>query len=124
MTTLSVVTPSSIRWGDRVEEDRLTHSSDSEGDQTQFPWTTSLEGVTGPPRIASVSELSSRQRVGATASEHQRLMRRSGRAPWRLEPHLATKTGKSGSGSTSSGSYLARGQVEDLGEMLRSWYSW
>jgi hypothetical protein len=28
MTTLSVVTPSSIRWGDRVNEDRLTHSSD------------------------------------------------------------------------------------------------
>jgi hypothetical protein len=28
VTTLFVVTPSSIRWGDRVE-DRLTHSSDS-----------------------------------------------------------------------------------------------
>jgi hypothetical protein len=124
VTTLFVVTPSSIRWGDRVEEDRLTHSSDSEGDQTQFPWTPSSEGVTGPPRIASVSELSRRQRVGATTSEHQRLMRRSGRAPRRLEPHLATETGKSGSGSTSGGSYLARGQVEDLGEMSRSRYSW
>jgi hypothetical protein len=32
VTTLSVVTPSSIRWGDKVEKDRLTHSSDSEGD--------------------------------------------------------------------------------------------
>jgi hypothetical protein len=30
-TTLSVVTPSSIKWGGRVEEDLLTHSSDSEG---------------------------------------------------------------------------------------------
>jgi hypothetical protein len=59
-TTLSAVTPSNIRWGDRVEEDRLTHGSDSEGDQTQFPWTPSSEGVTGAPRIASVSELSSR----------------------------------------------------------------
>jgi hypothetical protein len=60
MTTLFVVTPSSIRWGDRVEEDRLTHSSDSEGAQTQVSRTPSSEGVTGPPRIASVSELSSR----------------------------------------------------------------
>jgi hypothetical protein len=34
VTTLSVVTPSSIRWGDRVDEDRLTHSNDSEGEQT------------------------------------------------------------------------------------------
>jgi hypothetical protein len=33
-TTLSVVTPSNIRWGDRVEEDPLNHSSDSEGAQT------------------------------------------------------------------------------------------
>jgi hypothetical protein len=123
VTTLSAVTPSNIRWGDKVEEDRLTHSSDSEGDQTQFPWTPS-EWVTGPPRIASVSELPSRQRVGATASEHQRLMMRSGRAPRRLEPHLATETGRSGSGSTSGGSYLSRGQVDDLGEMLRSRYSW
>jgi hypothetical protein len=121
--TLSAVTPSNIRWGDRVEEDRLTHSNDSEGDQIQFPWTPS-EGVTGPPRIASVSELPSKQRVGATASEHQILMRRSNRAPRRLEPHLATETGRLGSRSTSGGSYLARGQVEDLGEMPRSWYSW
>jgi hypothetical protein len=112
MTTLSVVTPSNIRWGDRVEEDRLTHNSDSEGEQTQCPWTSS-EWVTGPPRIASVSEQPSRQRVGATTSEHQRLMRRSSRAPRRLEPHLASETGRSGSGSTSGGSYLARGQVDD-----------
>jgi hypothetical protein len=33
-TTLSIVTPSNIRWGDRVEENLLTHSSDLEGDQT------------------------------------------------------------------------------------------
>jgi hypothetical protein len=71
------------------------------------------EWVTGPPSIALVSELSSRQRVGAIASKHQRLMRRSSRAPQRLEPHLATETGRSGSGSTSGGSYLARGQVDD-----------
>jgi hypothetical protein len=124
VTTLSVVTPSSIRWGDRVEEDRLTHSSDLEGDRTQVSSTPSSEGVTSPPKIASVSEFPSRQRVGATASEHQRLMRRSSKAPRRLEPHLATEIGRSGSGSTSGGSYLARGQVEDLGEMSRSWYSW
>jgi hypothetical protein len=112
VTTLSAVTPSNIRWGDRVEEDRLTHNSDSEGEQTQCPWPSS-EWVTGPPRIASVSELLSRQRVGATTSEHQRLMRRSSRAPRRLEPHLATETSISGSGSTSGGSYLAIGQVDD-----------
>ena len=123
MTTLSVFTPSNIRWGDKVEEDRLTHISDLEEDHTQFPWTPSSEGVTGPPIIALVSELSSRQRVGATASEHQRLMR-SSKAPQRLEPHLATETDRLGSGSTSGGSYLARGQVEDLGEMPRSTYSW
>jgi hypothetical protein len=34
MTTLSVVTPSNIRWGDRVGEDLLIHSSDSIGAQT------------------------------------------------------------------------------------------
>jgi hypothetical protein len=66
--SLSVVTPSSIRWGDRVEDDLLTHSSDLEGAQTQFSWTPS-SWVTGPPGTASVSELS-RQRVGAGASEH------------------------------------------------------
>jgi hypothetical protein len=62
--------------------------------------------------------------VGARASEHQILMRRSSRAPQRLEPHLATETGRSGSGSTSGGSHLVRGQVEGLGEMPRSRYSW
>jgi hypothetical protein len=61
-----------------------------------------------------------RQRVGAGASEHRRLMRRSNRAPQRLEPHMAMETSRSGSGSTSGGSHLARGQVEDLGEMPRS----
>jgi hypothetical protein len=112
VTTLSAITPSNIRWGDRVEDDRLTHNSNSEGEQTQCPWTSS-EWVTGPPMIASVSKQLSRQRVGATASEHQRLMRRSSKAPRRLEPHLASETGRSGSGSTSGGSYLARGQVDD-----------
>jgi hypothetical protein len=37
ITTLSTITPSNISWGDRVDEDCLTHSSDSEGDQTQCP---------------------------------------------------------------------------------------
>jgi hypothetical protein len=78
-TTLSVFTPSIIRWGDGVEEDLLTDSSDLEGAQTQFSWTPS-SGVTGPPETTSVLELP-RQRVGAGASEHQRLMRRSDRAP-------------------------------------------
>jgi hypothetical protein len=119
---LSVVTPSSIRWGYRFEEDLLTHSSDSKGAQTQVSWTPS-SGVTGPPGTTSVSEMP-RQRVGAGDLEHQRLMRRSGRAPRRLEPHLATKTGRSGFGSTSGGSYFVRGQVEDLGEMLTSRCSW
>jgi hypothetical protein len=112
ITTLSAITPSSTRWGDRVDEDRLTHSSDSEGDDTQCPWTSS-EWVTGPPSIATVSEQPSRQRVGATTSVHQRLMRRSSRAPRRLEPHIASETGRSGSGSTSGGGDLARGQVHD-----------
>jgi hypothetical protein len=67
-TTLSVVTPSSIEWGDRVEEDLLTHNSDSKGTQTQFSWTPS-SGVIGPPGTTSISELS-RQRVGAGASKH------------------------------------------------------
>jgi hypothetical protein len=80
--------------------------------------------VVGPPRIALVLEFSRRQRFGATPLENQRLMRRSRREPHRLEPHLATEMGKSGSGSTSGGSYLARGQVEDLGEMPRSKDSW
>jgi hypothetical protein len=112
MTTLSAITPSNTRWGDRVDEDRLTHNSDSEGKQTQCPWTSS-EWVTHPPNIATVSEQVSRQRVGATASVHQRLMRSNSRARRRLEPHLASEMGRSGSGSTSSGSYLARGQVDD-----------
>jgi hypothetical protein len=112
ITTLSTITPSSISWGDRVDEDRLMHSSDSEGDQTQCPWTDS-EWVTGPPSIATVSEQPSRQRDGATASVHQRMMRRSSRAPQRLEPHMAYETDRSGSGSTSGGGDLARGQVDD-----------
>jgi hypothetical protein len=112
ITTLSAITPSSTRWGDQVEEDQLTHSNDSEGDDTQCPWTSS-EWVTGPPSIATVSEQLSRQREGATASVHQRLMRRSSRAPQRLEPHIDSETGRSGSGSTSGGGDLARGQVHD-----------
>jgi hypothetical protein len=112
VTSLSAITPSSTRWGDKVDEDRLTHSSDSEGDETQCPWTSS-EWVTDPPSIATISEQSSKQRVGATASVHQRLMRRRSRAPRKLEPHIASETGRSGSGSTSGGSDLARGQVDD-----------
>ena len=67
VTTLYAITPSSTIWGDIVDEDRLTHNSDSEGDDTQCPWTSS-EWVTGPPIIATISEQSSRQRVGAIAS--------------------------------------------------------
>jgi hypothetical protein len=121
-SSLLVVTPSSIIWGDIFEDDLLTHSSDSEGAQTEFPWTPSA-GVTGPPRTSSVSELS-KQRVGAGASEHQILMRRRDKAPQRLEPHLAIETCRSSSISTSGGRYLARGQADDLGEMSRSRYSW
>jgi hypothetical protein len=54
VSSLSVVTPSNVRWRDRVEEDLLTHSSDSEGAQTQFSWTPSL-GVTSPPKTTLVS---------------------------------------------------------------------
>jgi hypothetical protein len=68
--------------------------------------------VTGPPGTTSVSELS-RQRVGAGDSEHERLMRRIIKAPQRLEHHLGTNTIRSGSGSTSGGIHLVRGQVED-----------
>jgi hypothetical protein len=112
IATLSAITPSNISWGDRVDEDHLTHNSDSEGDQTQCPWTTS-EWVTGPPSIATVSEQPSRQRVGATASVHQRMMRVSSRAPRRLQPHMTYETSRSGSGSTLGGGDLARGQVDD-----------
>jgi hypothetical protein len=69
ITTLYYIKPSSTIWGYRVDEDRLMHSSESEGDQTQCPWTSS-EWVTGPPSIATVLEHLSRQRVGATASVH------------------------------------------------------
>jgi hypothetical protein len=120
--SLSVVTQSNIGWEDIVEDDLLTHSSDLEGAQTQFPWTQSV-GVTGPPRTASISELL-RQKVCAGASDHQILMRRSGREPWRIEPHLAIEMSISGFGSTSGGSDLERGQVDDLDEIPRSRYSW
>jgi hypothetical protein len=80
MTTLSAITPSNTRWGDRVDEGRLTHNNYSEGDDTQCPWTTS-EWVTGPPSIATISNQPSRQRVGATTSVHQRMMRRRSREP-------------------------------------------
>jgi hypothetical protein len=115
-------TPSNGRWGDRVEEELLTQSIDLEGAQTQFSRTPSL-GVTGPLGTTSVSELPSRQRIGATTSEHQRLMRRS-RASQRLGPHLAMEMSRLASSSTSCGSHLVRDQVEDLGEMPRSRYSW
>jgi hypothetical protein len=55
LTTLSAITPSNTRWGDIVDEDRLTHTSDLEGDETQCPCTFS-EWVTGPTTIATVSE--------------------------------------------------------------------
>jgi len=45
----SVGAPSSVKWGDRVEEDLLAHGSDSEGAQTQVSSTPSSKGVTGPP---------------------------------------------------------------------------
>jgi hypothetical protein len=79
--------------------------------------------VTGPAETTSDSKLL-RQRVGAWASEYQRLTRRSNKIPHRLETHLATETDISDFGSTSSGIHLVRDQVEDLGEMLRSRYSW
>jgi hypothetical protein len=50
---LSADTPSSGRWGDRVEEDLLTQSVVSEGARTQFSRTPS-SGVTGLPGTASV----------------------------------------------------------------------
>jgi hypothetical protein len=53
----SVDTPSNVSWGDKVEEDLLTQSIDSEGDQTQFLRTPS-SGVTGPPGTTSASKLS------------------------------------------------------------------
>jgi hypothetical protein len=120
--SLSTITPSIFRWGHRIEEDQLTHSSDSKGAQTHFSRTTSSR-VTGPPGTTSVSELP-RQRVGAGDSEHKILMSRIDRAPQRLESHLATETGRSCSGSTSGVSHLVRGQVEDLGEIPRGRDSW
>jgi hypothetical protein len=53
----SVDAPSSVKWGDSVEEDLLTQSSDSEGAQTQFSRTPSSR-VTSPPRTTSALELS------------------------------------------------------------------
>jgi hypothetical protein len=54
-SSLSIVTPSNIRWGERFEEKLLTHSSDSEGAQSQVSSIPSLEGVIGPPGTTSVS---------------------------------------------------------------------
>ena len=71
---LLVDTPSNVRWGDRVEEDLLTQSIDSEGAQTQFLRTPS-SGVIGPPGTTSVSYFP-RQSVGAGDLVYQRLMRR------------------------------------------------
>jgi hypothetical protein len=119
---LSVDTPSNGWCTDKVEEVPQIESVVSHGTQTQFS-RTPYSGVTGPPRTTSVSELPSRQIVGAEASEHQRLMSGS-RAPERLEPHLAMETSRSASDSTSGGSHLVRDQGEDLGEMPRSRYSW
>jgi hypothetical protein len=112
VTTLFSITPSNTSWGDKVDEDRLNHNIDSEGEKTHRPWTSS-KWVTGSSSIATVSEQPSRKRVGATTSVHQRLMRRSSREPQRLEPHIDFEKGRSGYGSTSSGGDLARGQVHD-----------
>jgi hypothetical protein len=69
--------------------------------------------VIGPCSIATVSEQPSRKIDGASASVHQRMMRRSSRERQRLEPHMAYETRISGSGSTSGGGDLVRGQVDD-----------
>jgi hypothetical protein len=114
---LTVETPSNSWCIDRVEEVPQIESVVSHGTQTQFS-RTPYSRVTGPPRTTSVSELLSRQTVGAEASEHQRLMRVS-RAPERFDSHLAMETSRSVSDSTSSGSHLVRDQGEDLGEMPR-----
>jgi hypothetical protein len=45
------------------------------------------------------------------------------KAPERLESHLAMETSRSALDFTSGGSHLVRDQVEDLGEMPRSRYS-
>jgi hypothetical protein len=119
---LSVDTPSGGWCANRVEEIPQIESGVSRGTQTQFSRTPS-SGVTSPPGTASVSGLSSRQRVGTEASEHQRLMSGS-RAFERLEPHLAMETSRLTSRSISGGSHLVRDQVEDLGEMPRFKYSW
>jgi hypothetical protein len=55
VTTFSSIAPSNTRRGDIFDEDGLNHTSDSEGDETQCPWTSS-EWVTGPTTIAIVSE--------------------------------------------------------------------
>jgi hypothetical protein len=52
------------------------------------------------------------------------MMRRRIISPQRLEPHLATDMGTSYLVSTSGGSHLVRGQVEDLGEIPKSRYTW
>jgi hypothetical protein len=69
----SVDTPFVSWLADRVEEVPLTHIIDSKGSQTQLS-RTPHSGVIGPPGTTSVSKLSSRQLVGAQASEHQILM--------------------------------------------------
>jgi hypothetical protein len=55
VTTFSAISPSNTRRGDIFDEDGLTHTSDSEGDETQCPWTSS-EWVTGPSTIVIVLE--------------------------------------------------------------------
>jgi hypothetical protein len=119
---LSIDTPSGGWCADRVEEIPQIESVLSRGTQTQFS-RTPYSGVTGPPRTASVSEFPSRQTISAGSSEHQRLMSGS-RAPERFDSHLAMETSRSASVSTSCGSHLVRDQVEDLGDMPRSRYSW
>jgi hypothetical protein len=65
---LTIETPSSSWCVDRVEEVPQIESVVSHGTQTQLS-STPFSGVTGPPGTTSVSELLSRQIVGARASE-------------------------------------------------------
>ena len=109
---LSVDTPSNGWCADKIEEVSQIESVVSHGTQTQLS-STLYSGVTGPPRTTSVSELPSRQTIGAGALEHQRLMRES-RAPERFGSHLAMETSRSVSDSSLGGSPLVRDQGEDL----------
>jgi hypothetical protein len=70
---LTIETPSSSWCANKVEEVPQIESAVSHGTRTQL-WTTPFSELIGPLGKNSVSELPSRQTVGAGASEHQRLM--------------------------------------------------